>query len=95
MKELHDAYDAAIAHAAKAAAEYVAAIRAELPPGNWRVGPGLVYERDLDLSLNFTGDLWHATTYDGERKIRGHAPTINAALLALDVCRSGKSQRTG
>ena len=69
---------------------YVAAIEAELPPGNWRVGPGLVYERDLDLSLSFDGILWHATTYDGERKIRGHAPTIKAALLALDACRAKK-----
>ena len=95
MKAHFDAQQAVLAELHAVDMAYVAAIEAELPPGNWRVGPGLVYERDLDLSLNFTGDLWTATTYDGKRKIRGHAPTIKAALLALDACRSDKSQRTG
>ena len=82
VKELHDAYAAADA--------YIAAIRAELPPGKWVAGPGQAWLRDPDLALTFDGDLWHATTYDGERKIRGHAPTINAALFALDACRTKK-----
>ena len=59
--------------------------------GDWIVFPGQAWLRDPDIALTFTGDLWTATTYDGERKIRGHAPTIKAALFALDACRSGKS----
>ena len=93
VKELHDAYDAAIANAAKAAAEYVAAIRAELPPGEWSVGPGQAWS--AGPSLHFDGELWTAVDYERKRKIRGHAPTINAALLALDACRANKGDRTG
>ena len=92
VKELHDAYAAACETMNAAADAYIAAIRAELPP-EWTVGPGQAWTDSA--ALTFDGDLWHATAYDGQRKIRGHAPTIKAALLALDACRAKKVDRTG
>ena len=93
MKVLRAAYNLARNAEEDARDAYCAAIRAELPPGRWDVSPDQAWSEGCALA--FDGILWHATDYDGNRKIRGHAPTINAALLALDACRAKKGAETG